>query len=118
MSGGRKALAKQWRDFVGLRIAAEHRFREDELAVQVNVEDAVSPGDHLDDTDYVFPLLEDARHQTGGVGKRPSGDAVLDADVVKAHRWRILSGRATRGAAHRSGPLAIPHEARLIPIAS
>ena len=82
MSGGRKALAKQWRDFVGLRIAAEHRFREDELAVQVNVEDAVSPGDHLDDTDYVFPLLEDARHQTGGVGKRPSGDAVLDPNVM------------------------------------
>jgi hypothetical protein len=37
---GRKALAKQWRDFVRLRIAAEHRFREHELAVQVNVEDA------------------------------------------------------------------------------
>jgi hypothetical protein len=60
----------------------------------VHVEDAVRSGDDLDDTDYVLPLLEDARHQTGGVGPRASGDAVLDPDVVALdHRFDSTTRR-------------------------
>jgi hypothetical protein len=44
--------------------------------------DAVRSRDDLDDADCVLPLLENARHQTGSVRPRASGDAVLDPDVV------------------------------------
>ncbi len=88
VSGRSKALAKQRHDLVGLRISTEHGLREHELAVQVYVEDAVCPGNHLDDADCFLPLLEDSRRQTGGVGPRPSGYAVLDPDVVApSHRF-------------------------------
>jgi hypothetical protein len=60
-------LAQKRDDVVGLRVAAEHGLREDELAVHVHVEDPVRPGHHLDGTDSLLPLLEDARRQTGGV---------------------------------------------------
>ena len=77
-----------------MRIPPEHRLREHELAVHVNVEDAVRAGHDLDDTDRVLPLLEDARHQTGGVSPRPSGDAVLDPDVVALrHRFDSTTRR-------------------------
>jgi hypothetical protein len=48
----------------------------------VDVENTVCPGNDLDDADQVLPLLKDARRQTDGVGPRPSGDAVLDPEVV------------------------------------
>jgi uncharacterized protein YndB with AHSA1/START domain len=49
----------------------------------VHVEDPVGPGHDLDGGDLtLFPFLEQSRRQTDGVGPRPSGDAVLDADVV------------------------------------
>jgi hypothetical protein len=57
----------------------------------VHVEDPVRPGHDLDDTDLVFPLLEQPRRQTGGVRERPSGDAVLDADVVAVGHERIVA---------------------------
>jgi hypothetical protein len=82
MSGGREALADERHDLGGLGIAPEHRLGEHELAVYVHVEDPVRPGDDLDDIDDVLPLLEDVRYQTGSVGERTSGDAVLDPDVV------------------------------------
>jgi hypothetical protein len=75
-------LADQRRDLAGVRIAPEHRLREHELAVHVHVEDAVRARDELDGPDDVLPLLENARRQTGGVRTRPSGDAVLDPQVV------------------------------------
>jgi hypothetical protein len=53
-----------------------------ELTVDVNVEDPARARHDLDCADHVLPLLEDGRRQTGGVRPRPSGDAVLDADVV------------------------------------
>jgi hypothetical protein len=94
VSGGRKSLADQRHDLVGLRIAPEHRLGEHELAVHVHVEDAVRPRDDLDDADDVLPLLEDARRQTGSVGPRPSGDAVLDPDVVALdHRFDSTTRR-------------------------
>jgi hypothetical protein len=58
----------------------------------VDVEDSADSGHHLDRAHAVFPLLENPRRQTGGVGERPSGDAVFDADVVavghRAHSRR------------------------------
>ena len=75
-------VAKQRGDLVRLGVAPEHGFREDELAIQVNVEDPVRPRHDLHSPDRVFPLLEDLRRQTGGVRPRPSGNAVLDPDVV------------------------------------
>ena len=94
MSGGWKSLADQRHDLVGPRIAPEHRLREHELAVHVHVEDAVRPRDDLDDADDVLPLLEDARRQTGSVWPRPSGDAVLDPEVVAlGHRFDSTTRR-------------------------
>ena len=79
---GAQLLSEQRHDVVGIRVAAEHRLREDELAVQVHVEDPTYTRHDLDGADRVFPILEDPRRQTGGVRERTSGDAVLDADVV------------------------------------
>ena len=72
-------------------VAAEHGLLEDELTVQVHVEDPVRPGHDLDDADLLFPLLEQPRRQTGGVRERPSGDAVLDANVVTVGHERIVA---------------------------
>jgi len=61
----------------------------------VDVEDAAGTWDHLDrGQGILFPLLEDARRQTGGVRARPSGDAVLDPDVVSSgHRSHSITLR-------------------------
>jgi hypothetical protein len=75
-------LSEQRHDVVGIRVAAEHRLREDELLVDVDVEDSVRARHDLDGADRVFPFLEDARRQTGGVRQCSSGNAVLDADVT------------------------------------
>jgi hypothetical protein len=48
----------------------------------VDVEDAVRARHHLERADDVLPVLENRRRQTGGVRLRPSGDAVLDPDVM------------------------------------
>jgi hypothetical protein len=67
---------------VRVGIAAEHRLLEDQGAVDVDVEDPVRAGDELDAGQPVFVLLEQPRRQTGGVSASPSGNAVLDADVM------------------------------------
>ena len=61
----------------------------------MNVEDPVRPGHDLDDADLVLPLLEEPRRQTGGVRKRSSGDAVLDANVAAVGHERIVSETMT-----------------------
>ncbi len=48
----------------------------------MDVEDPVRACHDLDRAYGVLPLLEDPRRQTGGVRLCPSGNAVLDADVV------------------------------------
>jgi 23S rRNA G2069 N7-methylase RlmK/C1962 C5-methylase RlmI len=75
-------VANQREHIVGIRVASEHRLLEDEVAIDVDVEDPVGAGHYLDGLDAVLPLLEQPRRQTGGVRERPSGDAVLDPDVV------------------------------------
>jgi len=65
---------------VGVRVAPEHRLREDQLAADVYVEDAIGPRDQLDAADALFELLENARCQTDSVWASPSGNAVLDAN--------------------------------------
>jgi len=65
---------------IRLRVAPEHRLREDEVAVDVNVEDAVCARYHFNRGDGRFELLENPRCQTDSVRPRASGHAVLDAD--------------------------------------
>jgi hypothetical protein len=49
----------------------------------VHVEDPIRAGHDLNRADLaLFPFLEQLRRQTGGVRERPSGNAVLDPDVV------------------------------------
>jgi hypothetical protein len=58
---------KERQDLLGLGIAPEHRLREDELAVEVDVEDASRARNDLEQLDHALPFLEHAHHQTGGV---------------------------------------------------
>ena len=89
--GAVEALAQQRQDVVGLRVAPEHRLREDELAVEVDVEDASRARNDLERLDHALPLREHPRHQTGGVRQRASGNAVLDPDAVSSGHGRIQS---------------------------
>jgi hypothetical protein len=77
--------AKQRQHVVRVWIAAEHRLRKDELAVDVHVEDSVSSGGQLDRPDIVLVLLENSRRQTDGVRSCASGYAVLDPDTRLSH---------------------------------
>ena len=70
------------KDVVGIRVAPEHRFLEDQVAVQVDVENAAGAGHDLDRVDAVLEILQQPRRQTGGVREGPSGDAILDAHMV------------------------------------
>ena len=63
----------------------------------MHVEDPVRARHDLDGAERPLPLLEDPRRQTGGVRKRSSGDAVLDADVVAPGHATILSARSVEG---------------------
>jgi hypothetical protein len=76
-------FAEERQDVFGLGVAPEHRFREEQFTVEVNVEDPACPGNDLDGVDHLLPLLEDARDQTGRVGQRTSGNAVLDPDTMR-----------------------------------
>jgi hypothetical protein len=58
----------------------------------VDVEDPVGTRDHLDDGDVVLELVEQSRHQTGGVPPGASGDAVLDPDAMQVGHAAILTG--------------------------
>jgi hypothetical protein len=73
---------------VRIRIPSQHRLREDEVAADVNVEDAVRARHHFDRGYGRFELLENLRCQTDSVRQRASGNAVLDAN-------RRRSGHAT-----------------------
>jgi hypothetical protein len=85
-------FAEERQDVFGLWVAPEHRFREEQFTVEVNVEDAARPGNDLDSIDHLLPLLEDARDQTGRVGQRASGNAVLDPDTIsRGHRSIVVS---------------------------
>ena len=72
-------------DLVGLRIATEHRFREHERPVDVHVEDPVRARYNLDRGEVVLVVFEQSGHQTDGLRRRTSGDAVLDSDPVVGH---------------------------------
>ena len=69
----------------------------------MHVEDPVRPGHDLDDGDLLFPLLEQPRRQTGGVRERPSGDAVLDANVVAVAHERIVSETSVSATGRMAG---------------
>jgi hypothetical protein len=75
-------LAEERQDVFRFGVAPEHCFCEDQFTVEVNVEDAIRPGNDLDSVDHLLPLLEYPRNQTGRVWQRPSGNAVLDPDTM------------------------------------
>ena len=85
-------FAQERQDVFGFGIAPEHCFREKQFTVEVNVENAARPWNDLDSVDHLLPLLEDARDQTGRVGQRASGNAVLDPDAMsRDHRSIVVS---------------------------
>jgi hypothetical protein len=91
-------FAKERKDVFGLRVASEHRFREEQFSVEVNVEDSARAGNDLDTIDLFLPLLEDARDQTGRVRQRASGNAVLDPDTMsRGHRSIVVPGLLVHG---------------------
>jgi hypothetical protein len=65
---------------IRLRVAPKHRLREDEVAGDVNVEDAVCTRHHFNRRNGRFEVLENPRRQTDSVWPRASGDAVLDTN--------------------------------------
>ena len=77
-----------------------HVFREHQLAVQVDVEDAAAPLDQLG-PDAELPL--DLVRQTGGTRTVVSDDAVFDRD-----RWHLAQRKACqeRGRVYRTAPWA------------
>lgn len=85
---------QQRHDVIRLRVAPEHRLREDEVAVDVDVEDAVDARHHFDCCDRRFELVENPRCQTDSVRPRASGDAVLDANRGRlGHLYDSSGGR-------------------------
>lgn len=85
-----QACPEQRHHVVGVGVAPEHRLREDQVAVDVNVEDAPRARDELDGANALFELLEDSRCQTDSVRPRASGNAVLDANKGAAGHERML----------------------------
>jgi hypothetical protein len=63
-----EVFSKERQNVLWLGVPSEHRFREDQLTVELNVKDAVRPGYNLYSVDRLLPFLEDARDQTGRVG--------------------------------------------------
>jgi hypothetical protein len=47
----------------------------------MHIEDPVRAGDNFDGRHFRLPLLKYLRRETCGVRKRPSGDAIFDADT-------------------------------------
>jgi len=77
---------------IRIRVASEHRFREHEVAVDVNVEDAVFSRHDLHGADRRLEFLENARRQTDSVWTCPSGHAVFDADDLGIGHGSSLAG--------------------------
>jgi hypothetical protein len=87
-----EVFAEEREDVFRFGVAPEHRLCEDQFTVEVNVEDAVRPRNDLYSVDHVLPFLENARDQTGRVGQRTSGNAVLDPDAMPhGHRGILVS---------------------------
>jgi hypothetical protein len=63
------------KDFVVLGKASHRLLRIDPIAIDHDVEDAVATADQLG---VEVPLFLDTGRQTGGLGKKVSGAAVLD----------------------------------------
>ena len=59
----------------------------------MDVEDPVRARHDLDRGEIVLVYLEQSRHQTGGVSRGPSGDAILDSDPVPLGHGEILPAR-------------------------
>ena len=89
---------QQRHDVIRLRVAPEHGLREDEVAGDVNVEDAVRARHHFNRRDERFELLENPRCQTDSVWPRASGDAVLNANRGRIGHASSLSPPAVNAA--------------------
>jgi hypothetical protein len=88
----RDLFADERQDVFGLWVASNHRLREEQFTVEVDVEDASRSRNDLDSLDQLLPLLENARNQTGRVGQCASGDAVLNPEMMlRSHRTIVVS---------------------------
>jgi hypothetical protein len=97
-------VPNEWEHVVGIRIAPEHGLLEDEVTIHVDVEDPALAGHDFHGLDAVLELLEQPRRQTGGVRERPSGDAILDSNVMPARHEAILVSGHRRGRSLRFAP--------------
>lgn len=98
-----EAPTEERQDVFGLGVTPQHLLGEDQFAVEVDVEDAACSRDDLDSADCVFPLLEDARDQTGRVRPCASGNAVLDPNMMAPGHGRHRSPHQGRF----TGPLSL-----------
>lgn len=99
---GAEARTEQRHHVVGLRVATDHRLREDQIVADVDVEDAARSRHQFDGADARLKLFEDPRCQTDSVWPRASRDAVLDANDGSTGHEPMLSpdreyGRPNRG---------------------
>ena len=88
---GAEARTEQRHHVVGLRVATDHRLRENQLVADVDVEDAARSRHQLDGADARLKLFEDSRCQTDSVWPRASRNAVLDANDGSTGHEPMLS---------------------------
>ena len=102
----RQSGAQERRDVVRVRVATEHRLREHELAVDVHVKDAIRAGHNLHGADdALLPTpRESSPPDPGGVGSRPSGNAVLDPYVMPAGHPRTFDQHDPTGIVREEWP--------------
>ena len=121
---GRASRRSAGSRLVGLGVAAEHRLREHERRRRRGRRRCrSSPVTTSIAREIVLVLLEQSRHQTGGVRPCASGDAVLDPDAVRVShaddspcRTRVCAaittcscGRSGAGVEPTERGVATPH---------
>jgi hypothetical protein len=95
---GAKARTEQRHHVVGLRVATQHRLRENQIVADMDVEDAARSRHQFDGADGRLKLFEDSRCQTDSVWPRASRDAVLDANDGSIGHEPMLSPDREYGA--------------------
>ena len=88
---GAEARTEQRHHVVGLRVATDHRLRENQIVADMDVEDAARSRHQFDGADARLKLFEDSRCQTDSVWQRASRDAVLDANDGSTGHEPMLS---------------------------
>ena len=95
---GAKARTEQRHHVVGLRVATDHRLRENQIVADMDIEDAARSRHQFDGADARLKLFENPRCQTDSVWQRTSRNAVLDANNGSTGHEPMLSPTASTGA--------------------